>query len=487
MIAASVAFELCGCEGVVRETDNVGEVDVSKLTKADIQRIADETQHPFSLIERCVKALCDRGFAWKDVRAKLQESIDEHIVQFEFDVNKSGHVLSEIGGIRYDLLSFWAAGATKQQLHQMIQDAQVKQAGEVVRKAIDKAKKKRVKSAEERMLSAPKASEFPEQQAVPSLTGEQILYVDVANVFDNPFRPKFISFDERKISTLVESIKSNGMMQPLPVRPRAKDLRTFEIAFGHHRLRALQELNIDQVPVIVRGYSDDQMRRAFASEAHQHFGARRESVDMLVLQTIAHLRMSFPVPQSAAYKVAEELLGGWTEKQIQASFKRLAPVLCGVIKPEFFADMPYSQAMRIVSRVRAAMLAYFKLETESGVADEVLVQVREEAWAKGRVVFAELTRLGDVGGEVSVYRADTLAMPETGEIKPNLIRAAALAWKPTGTLDKLDRIVQFDTSLDVGARSELAMQVQDAISRLQGVKAKLTEAFLVGTTAAAEG
>lgn len=329
-------------------------------------------------------------------------------------------------------------------------------------------------------VKAPKASAFPEQQAVPLQTGEKILYEDVACIFDNPFRPKYISIDEKKVATLVESIKTNGFLQPLPVRtkPQSKGWE-FEIAFGHHRLRALQELNIDRVPIIVRAYTDEQMRRAFASEAHEHFGARKESVDMMVLQTIAHLKLTFPVPASSAGAVVSSLMGGWTEKQIAASFKRLAPVLCEIVPADIFGKMSYAEAMRIVRKVRGAMLAYFKLEQESSrcageVDDEVLRAVREEAWMKGRIVFAELCKVNETG-DTQVYRADMQPFPDTGEIKPSAVRLAAEKWSAKGVLTKLQTIVDFDGALDDKSRIALARNVQETIKRLQVLDQKLVD------------
>jgi len=61
--------------------------------------------------------------------------------------------------------------------------------------------------------------------------------------------------DETVVSDLIVSIKTQGLLQPLMVRP--KDGR-YEIVFGRHRLVACLRLGYSEVPCVVRELGDDE-------------------------------------------------------------------------------------------------------------------------------------------------------------------------------------------------------------------------------------
>ena len=60
-------------------------------------------------------------------------------------------------------------------------------------------------------------------------------------------------FDEENIQTLVDSIKENGVLQPLLVR---KDFEGYEIIAGERRFRAAMLAGLEEVPVIEKELSD---------------------------------------------------------------------------------------------------------------------------------------------------------------------------------------------------------------------------------------
>ena len=62
-------------------------------------------------------------------------------------------------------------------------------------------------------------------------------------------------FDPQAMQSLVESVKSEGILQPLLVRPMGK---TYEVVAGERRYRAAQSAGLTEVPVVVREMTDDQ-------------------------------------------------------------------------------------------------------------------------------------------------------------------------------------------------------------------------------------
>lgn len=65
-------------------------------------------------------------------------------------------------------------------------------------------------------------------------------------------------FDETMLSELADSIRKNGMMQPIIVRPSDKQSGKFEIVAGERRWRAAKIAGLDNLPVIVREITDQQ-------------------------------------------------------------------------------------------------------------------------------------------------------------------------------------------------------------------------------------
>jgi ParB family chromosome partitioning protein len=63
-------------------------------------------------------------------------------------------------------------------------------------------------------------------------------------------------FDEGEIASLVDSIRANGILQPILVRRHPSEPGRFEIVAGERRWRAAQQAQLHEVPVIVRDLTD---------------------------------------------------------------------------------------------------------------------------------------------------------------------------------------------------------------------------------------
>lgn len=71
----------------------------------------------------------------------------------------------------------------------------------------------------------------------------------------NTYQPR-IFFDETKARELVESVRRNGILQPILVRPKGRD--KYEIIAGERRWRAAQSAGLHEVPVIIKDLSDSE-------------------------------------------------------------------------------------------------------------------------------------------------------------------------------------------------------------------------------------
>jgi len=79
--------------------------------------------------------------------------------------------------------------------------------------------------------------------------------VELARVRPNPFQPRR-EFDDEALGELEASIRENGLLQPIVLRPAG---RGFELVAGERRFRALQRLRWETAPAIVRELGDEQM------------------------------------------------------------------------------------------------------------------------------------------------------------------------------------------------------------------------------------
>jgi len=84
---------------------------------------------------------------------------------------------------------------------------------------------------------------------LPQEKEERVLEIPVEKIRSNPYQPRSI-FDEQRLKELVDSIKENGILQPLVVTEISDNL--YELIAGERRLRAAKILNLKTVPAIVR-------------------------------------------------------------------------------------------------------------------------------------------------------------------------------------------------------------------------------------------
>ena len=77
----------------------------------------------------------------------------------------------------------------------------------------------------------------------------QINMVAIADLSRNPYQPRQI-FKDEKLEELANSIKKNGIIQPIAVRP-SKNTGKFEIVAGERRWLAAQRAGLHEIPVTV--------------------------------------------------------------------------------------------------------------------------------------------------------------------------------------------------------------------------------------------
>ena len=84
---------------------------------------------------------------------------------------------------------------------------------------------------------------------------ESAMDIEIAKICpfkDHPFKV----VDDEKMQDLVESIRVNGILSPVLIRPIGYDV--YEMVSGHRRMHAAILLGMDSLPAIIREMTDDE-------------------------------------------------------------------------------------------------------------------------------------------------------------------------------------------------------------------------------------
>lgn len=169
--------------------------------------------------------------------------------------------------------------------------------------------------------------------------------VAVARITANPYQPRR-EFTEEQLSELETSIRENGLLQPLVVRPASAGAPAgaeWELVAGERRWRAVRRLGWTDVPVVVRDIDD----RA-----------------LLVLAIVENVQRSdlSPLEEAEAYrKLIDDF--GYTQKEVAESVGRERSTVTNLLR---LLQLPASVQMM----VSAGELSMGHARALLGVADQ---------------------------------------------------------------------------------------------------------------------
>ena len=101
------------------------------------------------------------------------------------------------------------------------------------------------------LLNTAQADEVKPQAEAPP---QALNNLPVERLQQGVFQPRR-EFDQDALQTLADSIKAQGVLQPVVVRPLTAD--RFEILSGERRWRAAQLAGLDSVPVVIKDVNDE--------------------------------------------------------------------------------------------------------------------------------------------------------------------------------------------------------------------------------------
>jgi ParB family chromosome partitioning protein len=113
---------------------------------------------------------------------------------------------------------------------------------------MNRGKKERLGRGLEALLG-----DFMEDQRIPE--SAELRMLPLNRIRPNPFQPRK-DFDPSELADLANSIRDNGLLQPLLVRPGPGGGQDWELVAGERRLRAVAQLGWSEVPAWVKEVDD---------------------------------------------------------------------------------------------------------------------------------------------------------------------------------------------------------------------------------------
>jgi ParB family chromosome partitioning protein len=105
--------------------------------------------------------------------------------------------------------------------------------------------------AEQVLPGSPAVSNFPPDKEL----HDSLQKISIDSISPNPYQARTV-WNEQELAELSESIKANGIIQPIIVRPIGTG---FQLIAGERRLRAAELASMKIIPALVRRASDEQL------------------------------------------------------------------------------------------------------------------------------------------------------------------------------------------------------------------------------------
>ena len=204
--------------------------------------------------------------------------------------------------------------------------------------------------------------------------GLDTLYLD--QIVANPGQPR-THFDDSELDQLAESIRENGVLQPILVRPAPDGSGNYQIIAGERRWRAAQRASCHEVPVIIRELIDS------------------KALEIALVENLQRHDLN-PIEEARAFRRLITEFGGTQEevsKRIGKSRSHLANTLRLLNLPDRVQGWVETGELQ-AGHGRAILSAEDPLGLAMKVRQEGLSVRQTEVLAKGRVKKAKVGHPG---------------------------------------------------------------------------------------------
>lgn len=87
---------------------------------------------------------------------------------------------------------------------------------------------------------------------------DSVVHIPLTEIYTNPYQPRR-TFNPDSLKGLAASIRAQGVMQPVIVRPRQGSINEYELIVGERRWRAARMAKLTHIPVLLRETDDRAM------------------------------------------------------------------------------------------------------------------------------------------------------------------------------------------------------------------------------------
>ena len=177
---------------------------------------------------------------------------------------------------------------------------------------------------------------------------EELKLIRISDIQKNPYQPRK-EFSKEKIQELAQSIKENGLIQPIIVRQ--SPVIGYEILAGERRYRASIEAGLSEVPVIIKKLSDQ---------------------DMMVHSIIENLQREDlnPIEEAKAYQSLIDK--GYTHADIAEKMGKSRPYITNLVRLLTLPDFILKEVeTRKLSQAHARLLIQLPLKEQKNLLNRI--------------------------------------------------------------------------------------------------------------------
>jgi ParB family chromosome partitioning protein len=202
--------------------------------------------------------------------------------------------------------------------------------------------------------------------------------IDIDRIVPNPNQPR-LNFDEKRLEELAASIRENGILQPVLVRPFNNG---YQLIAGERRLSAAQRAGMLKIPAVIRDVPDERL------------------LELALVENIQREPLN-PIEEANAYQRLLEVTNG-TQEQIA---ERLGKDRSTIANSMRLLKLPQSVAILVSDGKLSPGHARALLASNSGATEMAQIasliiekgwSVRAaERWAKNRAKTPRLPKIQD--------------------------------------------------------------------------------------------
>lgn len=199
--------------------------------------------------------------------------------------------------------------------------------------------------------------EYLGEEGVPA-AGVNARSIPVSGIRPNPYQPRR-EFSEEDLADLTSSLKENGLLQPIVVRPAGEGSGRWELVAGERRWRASMRLGWKEIPAVVRDVDD------------------RTLLVLALVENLQRAQLS-PLEEAEGYqRLAEEFT--LTQQQVADVVGKDRSTVANALRL-LYLPSSVRQLLREGRLSAGHARALLGLENDRRIAD-VALQAAEEQWS----------------------------------------------------------------------------------------------------------